>query len=251
MYDVIGMFGTKEQVAKRDAFEKEWKLSMVHRGELVDWTTVRGWPKNLYIDAKTWNENHLVGKIPKPIELKGGAKIYERILPAEEPLELKLRGDRWIGYAAFNAAIVVPILEVHGRAMMGITPFECISQWTGISRAKGHVVMAGLGLGWSLMKIHARKQVRQITVIEKDPEILKRVRKLLGLNDTIPKPIDWICGDMWDIAPKLEADLLFADVWPSYSDVSYERERLVKTCPNIKSVWCWGIGGIRGSMRDR
>jgi hypothetical protein len=219
-------------------------------GGLVLWPDLRAKPSAYqccvvqspsFFDA----EDHLRGRLKKPIDLgfsHDGMKMQLRYRTVEKGDTARLHANNERSWMYFDRDVQVPQLAFASDIMMSVTPMECLSQRQGISRTKGHTVVGGLGLGWSLLKILERPKVEQVTVIEIEEEVLKAVKDLLG---PLPKKVNWIHGNLFEEAPKIEADFLFADIWMNHTWVGSSRDKLIETCPKIGGVWCWGYGGSR------
>jgi len=232
--------------------EKEYAARMLRQSGLTDWDKVTRWQRWLYLQPHTFfaPEDHLAhlrespGGPGKTIVLrKDNLKLHWMRLPARQVLNFVV--GRREGKVGFSQACYIPVLAHRQwgtwESRMSITPMEVMSQKRGISYAKGHVVVGGLGLGWSVNKIARRPQVEKITIIEKDAVVLRKIKPKLKLPTRCE--YEWIHGDMNEVAPTLEADLLFADIWDSYGNVGWERRRLIDRCKNIRRVWCWGNSG--------
>lgn len=171
----------------------------------------------------------------------GQFRYTEAILSRGRMLDL-IRGDRRTK-VCFDDDVVIPRLNErrssHAGFMidpwMSMTPMEVMTQRYAIRRAKGHVVIAGLGMGWMLRKVAARKQVRAITLVEISQELIDWVMPTLGIS----RDIEIICGDAREIVPSLTADVALTDI-----DESYGGNRF-PTCPNIEYVWTWGDQYVR------
>src|SRR5271157_5165690 len=66
-------------------------------------------------------------------------------------------------------------LFVGGEVMMSDTRMEHRSNRAVVEQARGHVLIAGLGLGMILHPIADKPEVERITVIEKSPDVIKLV----------------------------------------------------------------------------
>lgn len=140
------------------------------------------------------------------------------------------------GKVCFDGDISIPRVCQRNRGSdtyklipwMSITPMEILSQRGCLRFARGHVVIGGLGLGWLLRKVLARKQVTKVTLVEKSQELL----------DWMPIPklmrLEVVCGDANEVIPSLTADVALIDIYPDYGGNSFNR------CPNIPHVWVWG-----------
>jgi hypothetical protein len=106
---------------------------------------------------------------------------------------------------------------------------------------RGHVVIAGLGMGLALYNALLRPTVRRVTVLDRDPEVV-------ALFEAIRDP-DWPCADRFRIEQadariwRLPApvDYLYADIWENSAPRKPPptRARCAATCGRNRPV----IGG--------
>jgi Ribosomal RNA adenine dimethylase len=99
-------------------------------------------------------------------------------------------------------------LYVGGELMMSDTGMEKRSNVEVVSRAKGHVLIAGLGIGMITHPIAAKKEVKSITIVEKSPDVIKLVAP------TLHKKVTVVEGDIFTwVPPKTKYDTLYFDIW--------------------------------------
>jgi spermidine synthase len=109
---------------------------------------------------------------------------------------------------------------------------EILTLRSGLRRAKGHTIVAGLGLGWLLERVTQKKSVTKVTLIEISGELLDWVLPRLSLGDV---EFEVICGDALELLPEMAADVALVDIWRDYGG-----NELRTPCPEIGFVWCWG-----------
>ena len=121
------------------------------------------------------------------------------------PKMVELLPPRKLGEAEITHRAGVCTLHVDGVPVMSDTPQEREQAQEFVDNARGHVLVAGLGLGWVL---HAVKdKVRSLTVIEKSADVIRLVGHtancaLIGL------------ADIWDWSPgHLRYDTIWLDIW--------------------------------------
>jgi spermidine synthase len=104
-------------------------------------------------------------------------------------------------------------LVVHGQIMMSDTRMEHYTNYGAVSAARGHVFVAGLGLGMILHPMAAKKEVTKITVLEKYQGVIDLVGK------TVPKKVEIVCADVFDWKPEAgtKFDVVYFDIWPDIS----------------------------------
>lgn len=164
------------------------------------------------------------------------------------------------GHWVFNGTIRIPRLWQYKRdyrwvLWMSYTPQEVVSQRPGLRMAKGHVVVAGLGMGWLLTRVLQKKSVKRVTLVDIDEKLVNwllpvvRERHLKGCD----KPLDVIIDDAKDAVPKLTADVALWDIWESLGAVDNEdRDEMHRKCKGIGRTWFWGANArIPNSLWDQ
>lgn len=102
--------------------------------------------------------------------------------------------------------------------MMTDAPYEIRSSMEFIENARGSVLVAGLGLGATLLPVLRKKKVTTVTVLEKNPDVIslveKHIRRRAGkkqLNIIQADAHTWTAGKGW------LWDTIWLDIWPDVS----------------------------------
>jgi voltage-gated potassium channel Kch len=173
------------------------------------------------------------------------------LLPLYRPLE----AGRWRltragpvlcrGYwGAMRLVPQVAALLRDDETWMSLSPLECESQQLGIDHARGHVVVFGLGMGWSAATSALRPQVTRVTVVERDPEVIA-LHRALGLFDRLPggagSKVGIVAGDALAWTPDAPVDLLMPDIWLwLVSDGRVAEVRRMQDNVASAGVYFWG-----------
>jgi len=111
-------------------------------------------------------------------------------------------------------------LVVDQQLMMSDTNMEKQSNFEFVSKAKGTIFIAGLGLGLIVHNLkHKRKEIGKIVIAEKSQDVIDLVGPYFKDFD-----IDFICADVFDIDPKKlvekygKFDTIYFDIWPVISE---------------------------------
>lgn len=104
-------------------------------------------------------------------------------------------------------------LTVGRTLMMTDTRNEQRTNFEVVYQARGHVFIAGLGIGMILHPIAAKPEVTKITVLEKSQGVIDLVAK------TLPAKVEVIQGDIFEHKPEkgTKFDCIYFDVWPYIS----------------------------------
>ena len=125
---------------------------------------------------------------------------------------------------------------------MSLSPVEIESLAPHVANMRGHVVIAGLGMGLALYNALLRPAVRRVTVVERDADVI-------ALFEAIRDP-DWPCADRFMIeradartwrSPAL-VDYLYADIWDKLGAPEAAADTRAM-CRNVrpKSAGYWGM----------
>ena len=138
-----------------------------------------------------------------------------------------LDGDRW-------------------ETWMSLTPLEVESQELGFRHAFGNTVVMGLGMGWIAANCAMNPRVAQVTVVERDPEVIHLFHES-GALDSLPESarrrIAIVRDDALEWRPgKGEAvDFLFADIWLRLGEPqALGQVRRMQANVRARQVYFWG-----------
>ena len=155
-------------------------------------------------------------------------KQIKESIPSEEPPYREFSDTSWeltrvevpaaIGYFSWGPVRTEEplwVLNRDGRVWMSNSPRELESMEYAIYRAKGTVVIGGLGMGWVAWKCALKDSVDEVIVIEKDEELIDMFPKMVG-DAEIPFTIHQ--GDIFDVRLNDlgvgNVDFMFLDIWP-------------------------------------
>ena len=156
---------------------------------------------------------------PKMVEIfktpvaHGVAKIEHRVITPHESDFSRLRAA--IGHSGdYCPAGTFINLFVNGALVLSDTENERNTNYEVVRRAKGNVLIAGLGIGMILHPILKKQKVLSVTVIEKCADVIALV------GPTVKhKKMTIIEGDIyeWKPAKGTKYDCLYFDIWGDIS----------------------------------
>lgn len=168
------------------------------------------------------------------------------LLPQGARLRI-MSGNRQ-GFVVFDRSVFFPTLveqtDYSRRVWMSTTPMEVFTLRSGIRRAKGDVIVAGLGLGYQLSAICEKSSVKSVRVVEKDLELSQWLGKRIVSRCCAETKPRIIVGDAHTLLPVMTGDVAIVDIWDSYGGNHFG-----PICPDINHVWCWGSSSIADTER--
>ena len=162
------------------------------------------------------------------------------------PWELRVSGMNLVpGYWSGTVLVQgMAALVRDGETWMSMTPYEIESQEIGVRLSHGHVLIHGLGMGWSALACALRPEVTAVTVVELDPDVIA-IYEALGVDnqlfDADRAKIRIVEGDAFDFRPTSHVDLLMPDIWqPLVSDGRVQEVQRLQADVGATSVYFWG-----------
>lgn len=111
-----------------------------------------------------------------------------------------------------------------GECVMSDTEMEKRTNLKFCSKAHGDIIIGGLGIGMIIMAIQDKPEVRSITVIEKNQEVIDLVTSQIELNDKVKI----VHADVFDWYPEkgVKYDMSYMDIWNCVNETVYRKEML-------------------------
>ena len=178
----------------------------------------------------------------------GAIKTYDVDLTDPAALELFVRDDflplddgtclPQLGW--FDTSFRFPAVKENNLVWMTVTPNEINTIQPCVRQSHGKVLTFGLGLGYYAFHCLLKPDVRRVTVVERDPDIISLFRALLLPHFPRPDALEIIQADAFDFASKhLPAyDVVFTDLWHDVSDglPLYQRMKALEV-PGVKYLY--------------
>lgn len=179
------------------------------------------------MDAAVYRENPYYQAIQIPERAIGQWQLTHQ---SYAPYELFLRDDLIltedllqipaIGY--FPEAFSYPSVLQEGREWMSIKPSEIESSQAAIDAAFGCVVTFGLGLGYFAFMAARKDEVVSVTVVERDPDVIRLFREMILPQFSCKNKISVIQSDAFDYLEhdmkSVSPDFVFMDIWHDIAD---------------------------------
>jgi hypothetical protein len=146
------------------------------------------------------------------------------------------------GLVCFDADVTIPMIyqNMPSNIWMSITPAEMLSQRRAIQFAKGNVVLVGLGMGWLLDRICAKKIVNNVVVVEKSQELMDWYGYRICREQ--PKVEKVLVNNVYDVLEQFDPTKykFIFDIWIGYGDAYHDVEyQNFKEQPHVRT-WAWG-----------
>ena len=199
------------------------------------------------IDKNEFENNPYYQQIkPKETKSKGYTLAYDFYAPYELfsyddiTVDENYREQTKIAY--FKDEFKFLVLNYKDVTWMSITPNEIKTMEPAIKKASGNIVVFGLGLGYFAFMASLKEEVKSITIIENDINVINIfMENLLPLFSQKEK-INIVQADALEVIKKpLPYDFAFVDLWHSVEDglnLFLEFKKQEKNNPNVKySYW--------------
>ena len=153
---------------------------------------------------------------------------WEMTRMAYEPYELFVRDDLLclpdgreiprLGY--FDRRFAYPAVLEGGREWMTVTPNEVATMAPALSQVRGRVAVMGLGLGYFAFMASEKNDVRAVTVVERDADVIALFERHLLPQFAHREKVRLVHADAFDLAQAgLDGfDCAFVDLWHDVSD---------------------------------
>lgn len=166
---------------------------------------------------------------------------YELFVASDPKIDFAGRIIPTLGY--FSEAFSFPVIYESGREWMSLKPNEIETMRKPLSRAKGNVLVGGLGIGYFVSACARNPLVTSITVVERDDEVIKLIvdNILPFVNDS--RKIKIVKDDAVAYAREhlKEFDYSFMDLWHDPTDgvdLYLELKSLEPSAPNtVTDYW--------------
>ena len=141
-----------------------------------------------------------------------------------------------IGY--FDKKFPYLALLKNNEIWMSLNPNEIKTMAPYIEKAKGHVLVLGLGMGYVTYMMANKKEVKSVTIIEKDSNVINIFNNLLWPSFNNKEKIKIINDDAISYLKRKQRDYdyIFADIWHSPDDGLPLFLKIKKINKNID---CW------------
>lgn len=115
-------------------------------------------------------------------------------------------------------------LRVNGECMMSETPMEHRTNRDFIRNAHGDILIGGLGIGMIILAIQDEPEVKSITVIEMNENVIDAVLHQLPINEKVRV----LCMDAFLWKPDKKFDCIYMDIWPVVNEDVYQEMKKLK-----------------------
>ena len=134
------------------------------------------------------------------------------------------------------------LLMRDNRVWMSLSPVEIESLAPHVTHMRGHVVIAGLGMGLALYNALLRPAVRQITVLELDSEVIALFAAIMRPDMAGSGRFSIEQVDARDWRTTESVDFLYADIWDKIGALEAAADTRIM-CRNMrpKSAGYWGM----------
>lgn len=195
-------------------------------------------------DGTTYDPHALLGEfrtalwLPRYPALSRGPWTIRRIMMAASP-------GYWGKPYRIAGTVILAGPGAEGRtSWMSMTPSEIESQEIGLSAARGHTVVLGMGMGWLAANAALKSEVEHVTVVERDADILALIEAsgiFLQLPEAARAKLETVKADALAWRPAGPVDTLQADIWEKFVE-PHKLAEVRRMQENIRAgaVYFWG-----------
>lgn len=179
---------------------------------------------------------------------------YEAFLRDDIKFTASLREIPQIGF--FDRLVSYPAVLQDGREWMAVKPSEIASMKKAIEGVRGDVLVFGLGLGYFPFMVSARAEVRSVTIVELDPDVIRLFKSYLLPQFPHSEKIEIVCQDAFVFMEELSTegarhfDSAFVDIWHDAQDgpERYLKARTLMSALGIET-WYWAENSMISALR--
>lgn len=203
---------------------ESFKIILTSLLEITDKELIHEFDKIVFeLDKNKYEDNLYYKNISfKNIKSNKWSFRYESYKPYEAFVfnDLRKINDKLypcIGY--FKEEYKYPAVLENNREWMLITPNEIETMERPINEATGNVLTYGLGLGYYAYMVSMKEDVKTVTIVEKDKEIIELFNKYILPQFRFKDKIRIINMDAFEYFKKnIYYDFVFVDIWHDPSD---------------------------------
>lgn len=203
---------------------ESFKIILTSLLEITDKELIHEFDKIVFeLDKNKYEDNLYYKNISfKNIKSNKWSFRYESYKPYEAFVfnDLRKINDKLypcIGY--FKEEYKYPAVLENNREWMLITPNEIETMEKPINEATGNVLTYGLGLGYYAYMLSMKEDVKTVTIVEKDKEIIELFNKYILPQFRFKDKIRIINMDAFEYFKKnIYYDFVFVDIWHDPSD---------------------------------
>lgn len=203
---------------------ESFKIILTSLLEITDKELIHEFDKIVFeLDKNKYEDNLYYKNISfKNIKSNKWSFRYESYKPYEAFVfnDLRKINDKLypcIGY--FKEEYKYPAVLENNREWMLITPNEIETMEKPINAATGNVLTYGLGLGYYAYMVSMKEDVKTVTIVEKDKEIIELFNKYILPQFRFKDKIRIINMDAFEYFKKnIYYDFVFVDIWHDPSD---------------------------------
>ena len=200
-----------------------------------------------FIDKNEFENNPYYQQIkPKETKSKGYTLTYDFYTPYElfsyDDITVDENYHEQTRIAYFKDEFKFLVLNYKNVTWMSITPNEIKTMEPAIKKASGNIIVFGLGLGYFAFMTSLKEEVKSVTIIENDINIINIYKENLLPLFPQKEKINIVHADALEVIRKpLPYDFAFVDLWHSVEDgfdLFLKFKKIENNNPNVEfSYW--------------
>ncbi len=126
-------------------------------------------------------------------------------------------------------------LMLNNQIIMSDTTAEMNDHIVPVEKARGNILINGLGLGMVLLNCLLKPEVKHTTVIELSKDVIKLVSS--PYEKMFKDRLTIIWANAFNYKPKIKYDMVWHDIWPEIKSSNYKQMKKLHYKYSKHAVW--------------
>jgi hypothetical protein len=181
----------------------------------------------------------MIGTVDIPEGSRGPWTVKRFVVNQNESAASALRGA-FTGRGYVSPGTYTQLVHARRGVVMSDTPDEQRDHYMAVRNADGHVLINGLGIGMVLAAVLKKPEVRRVTVVEIDPDVVA----LVGPAYATDQRVEIVTSSAFDYEPPkgVRYGAVWHDIWDTICGDNLPEMTTLKRKYGRRTDWqgCWG-----------